>query len=526
MSKTLRAAQRRDSGARSKQLIRANVKSWLLHIICVAALMWTPLANGQAFFFYDTSNYIRAADIALYLGSNKKVSTVWTDRYSDQLSSENSKTNEIGAPSPGAKFEPSHNNISAGLVMSGRSPYIGALMFLAYLLSNFWLFVILQAAISYFLIFLVLRQFGIEDATRRTITTLALAGATAVSYYNGLLLADAFAAFGTLSFLILASKMPLTKIETTALAAIIATSAVSHLTNIVILATLVGGTALLVMLRVMPKPPLRAWIFGIGAVALGFLSIQLTALATEAALGKKPQLLPLFTARFIADGPGLEYIKSGCEGNRYQICRVKIGAVDNASVILSGREPGVGTYLQANSTEQLKMGEEDTAFAWSVFRSYPLAQTRAIVRNTFAQLTWVEYTGLNVGCFDKEKCWSNLPAPVREQLQHSLSGRNAWPEHYLEPIQRSAMLLSLIMLFIVALRKEQMKQSHWRVLRSWLILTGLTMLAVAGFGGGIVEPQYRYITRVAWLLPFFALVGVFILSWQRFQISDPRGDRI
>jgi hypothetical protein len=58
----------------------------LRHALCVLALMWTGLVNGQPFFFAtDTTNYIRAADVAVYVASHHRFSTVWTDRYKGQL---------------------------------------------------------------------------------------------------------------------------------------------------------------------------------------------------------------------------------------------------------------------------------------------------------------------------------------------------------------------------------------------------------------------------------------------------------
>src|SRR5206468_11919046 len=64
-----------------------TVFAFARHTLCVLALMWTGLVNGQPFLFQsDTTNYVRAADAAVYIASGHRISTVWTDRYRDQLS--------------------------------------------------------------------------------------------------------------------------------------------------------------------------------------------------------------------------------------------------------------------------------------------------------------------------------------------------------------------------------------------------------------------------------------------------------
>ena len=99
--------------------------------------------------------------------------------------------------------------------------------------------------------------------------------------------------------------------------------------------------------------------------------MQLTAEATKLALGKKPQLMPLLTARFIADGPGKRFIDSGCDRGRFEICHVPIGRPDSAPLILFGTTPDTGAYMLGDAGQRLRMGQQDTAFALAVAKYDP-----------------------------------------------------------------------------------------------------------------------------------------------------------
>ncbi|WP_233998259.1 hypothetical protein [Erythrobacter sp. QSSC1-22B] len=479
--------------------------------------MWTPLVNGFAFFFDDTTNYIRAADLAAHLVSQKEISTAWTARYAGQLPPSAGGSSKEAMPRPGpVQTDPqfrTHNDISAGLVMTGRSPYIGALMWVGYVTSNFWLFIAFQATLAYFLIYLTLKRFGIVDRKVVTSVVLLLAALTTLPFYNGMLLADAFGAFGILAFLLLSTPGKLTKLEIFLLFMTIVTAVVSHLTHIVLLAGMLGQLVLLALFKNVMKVPTRGWVAAIGGLLIGFVSLQITAFATEKVMGKEPQLLPLMSARFIADGPGRDFLDAGCNGNRFQICRVERGDLSHASAILSVTRPGVGTYLLATPEERRKMGEEDKAFAIAVFLHDPVAQTGAIIRNTFKQLTWVEYTGLNRNCSDRAYCWVAIPEAVGEDMKTTLADKEAWPEGAMDALLKIAVVISLIVLAYCLLAPGD--QGDWRhsILRNWVLITFAAMVLMSGFGGAVVEPQWRYISRLIWLTVLFAMIAA-ILRWE------------
>ena len=476
--------------------------------------MWTGLVNGQPFMFQsDSTNYVRAADAAAFVISGGAIHTAWTDRYRAQIEAKAQKSSraarvaseaEAKQPSTGA------NDVGSGLIMSGRSPYIGALMYAGYLLGDFWPFVLLQAVTAYLLIILTMKRFGVYRPRNATILTLALAAVTALPTYNSLLLADGFASFGILSYLLLASPGRLSRIEQAFLGAVLLVSVVSHLTHIMMLIGMVAALGLLAWTRYGPKLPRTAWVAGLGGILIGFLSVQATNLATKMAFGHEPQLLPLLTARFIADGPGRDFLKSGCDNRRFQICKVHIGNPYSDSLILFGRNQHDGAYLLASVEQRRTMGEQDVAFALAVLRHDPAGQIGAMARNTARQLAYIDYDGLNQDCFAEPGCWESLPPRVRAELRSTPSGQGRWPQAAMNVLLYVAVLGSLAALAIVAPEIARRDPERWRLLRTWLLVGLAAMLVCAFFGGAVAEPQYRYQGRLVWLVPLAAGIAILI----------------
>ena len=489
---------------------RAFALTSVRHLLCVLALMWTGLVNGQAFFFQsDTTNYIRSADVAVYLASGKTFRTAWTDRYSSQLDTPaDHRQGPQAAQQNEQRRVQSANDLRSGLIMGGRSPYIGALMYLGYVLGDFWPFLLFQAATAYVLIIFTLRAFDVASVRNVVGTTMFVALFTALPSYNSMLLADAFTGFGILAFLLLLSHRKYTRAELAFLLMALFVFAVSHLTHLMILAAMLALLGAMAALKFVSPVPKRAWIAGIGAILAGVASIQATSLVTEQVFGRKPQLLPLLSARFIADGPGAAYIDAGCDGRRYQICRIPIGAPESDALILFGTTRESGAYMLASADERRRMGEEDISFALSVLRFDPAGQVARILRNTFEQLTLIEYRGLNQNCFHVSDCWQSLPEPIREELKQTPSGRGLWPEKQMTVLLQVTVILSI--LAIAAARTPMVRDNPdaWRLMRTWLLLLGGAMLVNSFFGGAVAEPQYRYQTRLFWLVPLFAAVSV------------------
>lgn len=497
-------------------------KKVIYHALAILSLMWTGLANGQPFFFPDTTNYIRAADLAVYIASGKKIETAWTASYQlaaeerQQKPSSMQQNGDVVSENPGRATS---NDLRGGSIMGGRSPYIGALLYAGYVLGAFWPFVLMQAVVAYLLITLTLRRFGLDQSHYVLGTTLFLSLTTSLPTYNSLLLADALAGFGILSFIILATPGRLSRAEVVFLSVVLVYSAISHLTHVVMLVSMLAALAAFRTLTWVPRPPKRAWIAGIVGLVIGLASIQITSFATQAVFGKPPQLLPVITARFIADGPGLSFIESGCDDQRFQVCRIPIGMPENAQAFLFNTDRQTGGWMIATTEQRRRMGDEDISFALAVLKHKPVEQMGMLAANTLNQLVEFQYRGLNQSCVERPDCWVSLPPNVRADLFESLSGRGLWPYQLMNAILYLVVIVSCIMLalFVPKLNKDRSEEA--KVLLGWLLIGGTAMLVNAFLGGAVSESQYRYQGRLIWLVPLLAIVAALL----KFKANDRRG---
>lgn len=490
---------------RGKGTGSTGVAAWLRHALCVLALAWTGLANGQPFFFPDTTNYIRAADAAVHIASGRRIATVWTRRYAEGLE----------RPAPAAAAPPTRriNDAGGGTIMAGRSPYFGALLWLAWVSASFWPFVLAQAAIAYALVLLALRRLEVATIASEIGTVAVLAMATVVPTYNSLLLADMFGAFGVLALLLLAWPGAMGRWERGFLFAVVIVSATFHLTHIVMAIAMLAAFAAGRWLLRLPVAG-RAWIAGALAVAIGLVSVQATGLATRIAFGRPAQLLPLLTARLYMDGPGRDFIAAGCDGRAYTICRLPIGMPPGNQAFLFSPDPNSGAFLMGDADQRRRMGEEDVAFARAVFARYPLRTAGAMAFNTIRQLLWVSHQGLNQGCFDRPDCWESLPEEVRARLAVTPSGRNAWPEAAMSWIVAIACAAAAIALPLLLRRMRASRDALWPAALAWTLAGGAAVLANAFLGGAVADPQYRFGARLSWLIVLTA-----ILFWLRLRRS-------
>ena len=498
-----------------KPKVAPALKAALRHLFCILALMWTPLVNGQPFYFEsDTTNYVRAADAAVHVATGGRFSTIWTKRYQAHIPQGGQASRSV-ANQPAPRADPARrvesvNDVGSGQIMAGRSPYIGALMYLGYLAGNFWPFVLLQACVAYGLIILTLRRFRVATPVNVTGLTLALAATTALPTYNGLLLADAFASFGIVALLLIASPGRFSRAEMIFLGLVLVTSVTAHLTHIMIILGMTIALAVFKLTGLVPKPPRRAWIAGVGAVVIGFGSVQVTDMVTKRAFGRPPQLLPLLSARFIADGPGKKYIDAGCPGRDFLICHIPIGRPDNDALTLFSLNPRTGAYMLRNIEERRLMGEQDLGFALAVLEYDPLGELSMMGRNTFRQLFWIDYDGLNQTCWYRPNCWASLPPQLRAELHASPSGQALWPQKWMNALLYAVVIASLVILVVSGREIARDSPRRWRLLREWLLLGFVGMLVCSFFGGAVADPQYRYQGRLIWLVPFMAGVALLL----------------
>lgn len=500
-----------------------RVSAIVVAVASILMLMWPALINGQPFFFSDTSSYVRAGDQAARMVIGHDTQTLWT------LPSAPPPPPPAASVAPGAApaaIPPARGNDPAsGYIMAGRSPYFGMLLWLGWVASRFWLFVAAQAAVAYFLIGLSLRCFGVDRPAARLAVAGALALLSPLAVYDGVLLADALSGFGIAAFLILlAPSARLARWEIGLLALILILSVVSHLTHVMMLIGMVGVTGILILLRrIAWAEASRAMLIGIGALAIGIASVILTGVVVKAHYGRSPVLVPLITARFIADGPGRDFIEGGCEGRRFTVCRIPYHAWKGSTPFLWSRDPAAGAFLLADTPTRLAMSGEDKAFALAVARAYPLRTLGLAAWNSLLQMTDLRVDIVDERCLVTPDCiGQQFPPEIMREIAATPGGRGAWPVPTMNAIVYGGAALSVAVLAILLPRLAQTAPAAMRLISLWLLLVA-TAMAINGFlGGAISEPQSRYQTRMAWLLPLIALIALFVARMRGIRRAEGR----
>ena len=490
----------------------------LLAIVGVLALMWPALVNRQPFFFPDTTAYVRAADAAVRIASGGRLTTVWTRSVAAPFVASASASHPMVAASPVARG----SDGSGGQVMAGRSPYFGMLLYLGWVTSHFWLFVLGQALVAWWLIGLALRCFGQTDPVTRIAVTLALALGSTVALYDSLLLADALAGFGLLAFLILTTgRSRLGRWEHGALIALLLVSVTAHLTHIVMVAAMTALLGLVALARRIDWRAARGPIL-IGAlgVTIGLGSVALTSRMVAVAFGRPPALVPLLTARFIADGPGQAFIDGGCDGGRFAACRLRFSG-NNSSAYLWSTDPTVGGFLFADPGTRARLSAEDLPFALAVLHAYPVREGLMILRNTGLQLVLFDSGLLNTACLADAACSGGaLPETVRARLRQTPSGQGRWPAALITLKDEIVAAGALAMIAALLAQLARRDREAFGQAALWLALLAVAMLANAFLGGALSDPQGRYQARILWLVPLTA--AILFVRWRAGPVDDAR----
>ena len=466
--------------------------------ICAAALavlllMWPAVVNRQPIYFSDTTSYVRAADYAAHLASGGRIATIWTARYAG------------AAPAGGAaeKAAPG-NDVASGNIMSGRSPYFGALLWASYVASGFWLFVLGQALAAFLLLRSTARLFGLGEGALLALVA-ALAVATGLPFYDAMLMPDALAGLGILAFLLLAiDRGRLSRGERLFAAGVLLVSAVSHLTHI---AMLVGMLAALAMAAIVRRGTVRlvpALPLGAAVAAIGFASVAVTSVVVGQVFHRPPQLVPLLTARIIEDGPGRALIRSGCD---FAVCALPNAARADALKFLWATDVREGVFMPADPATRARLSAEDGRFFVAAARAHPVQTLAAMARNTIQQMIDFRNGGVDQRGWD----WSALPPSERARLEATAAGRGLWPVPLLDAVHYLAVAAGLVLLAAGLGRAARHPTPVGRDLALWAVLFLVAMLVNDVLGGAISIPQYRYQARLIWILPLLGLLALPLL---------------
>src|SRR5262245_59684326 len=186
---------------------------------------------------------------------------------------------------------------------------------------DFWPAVVVQAALTVWIVGLVLRVHGLGARARVLIVTVAaLSVATTLPWLTSLLLTDVFAGLGVLAlYLIVARGEALARWERVALIGFVAFAAATHSATLAVLMMLVAA-GLLIALISRRAVPLRGVARGALALATSAALLVAANYVVARQLAWTPGGIALMFGRMLNDGIVKRYLTEHCPDPRFRLC--------------------------------------------------------------------------------------------------------------------------------------------------------------------------------------------------------------
>lgn len=488
-------------------------------VAATLALAWAGFLNGQAFFFPDTSAYLRGADagMARFFG----VTSEWTPAVIGNGASNDEMDRQ---PATGVHATAPVSETDGGqkpTVILGRSPYYGGLLYLGHVTGGFWLTVIVHAALVALSVLLTLRLFFDDALPRASIVLLVLAIATPVSFFVSLLIPDILAGIGILagSVLIVLGHR-LRRWELIVWFLLLAFAVVSHPSHL-LTAIGLGGVGMLWWIahsRRLTNLTGIAVVFA--AVLLAFGAQKALSIGVERTVGIEPLRPPFLTIRALADGTGYEYLRATCPQNGLTICRFADRFDKGLSwgKLLWSKDPDVGIFMGQNEATRRALSAEQYKFYLAAFIYDPRRQIMRWLKNWWVQLKNYHITIANYQNFQKTGYAKTIPASYYEDMRESEAFEGTWPSNTYNRLIDTGLATALVAIVVLlALSFSGRSRRLDALLLTLAVFIILGILGNAAITGNFSGTAHRYNARVIWLIPFIALMFDFDVrgNWWR-----------
>ncbi len=481
-------------------------------VLMFLALIWPAIYNGQPFFFPDTTAYVRGADAGFQKLTG--VSTPWSLAEETEAPDSGVGANDV-APTP------SVSSIKDKSVLSGRSVYYGALLYLGDRIGGFWFTVIVQATVVILATALFLRDLEAPLALNFTIAVISVALTTSVSFFVSFLMPDVFAAAVILACAsLIGARRRLSWSDYVIWLVLLAASLTFHTSHVL-------TAAMMLAFALLCNTAKRSWANWRGLMVIGVCLVVTVAAeaifgwAVKRTVGAPPIRPPFLMARLIEDGPGYRYLKESCPQSNFQVCnyldRLPMTA-DN--FIWSFDPPGVFSV----STPEVRrlLSAEQYRFAWAVLKHEPLGVLGSAAANAGLQFFSIGLAEFDMSSPRDRALANKLPMQYRARFRASAAYKGLVPTQTWSATSLimfwSGLVCLVIILFTGRVRQRfQATQLDPAV----LILVGVVINAIVC--GTMSGPHDRYQARVAWLVPFVAIALLLEIARLR-RTNDPKPD--
>jgi hypothetical protein len=366
--------------------------------------------------------------------------------------------------------------------------------------ANFWPVVVLQAALTVWVIHLVLRAHGHGRPWMLLGVVATLTVFSTLPWLSAILLTDIFCGLGVLAlYLIMLRADTLRSCERCALIALVAIGGATHSATYAVFLALLAGA---MVWHTRPGSPvaLKPLLHGIAALVLGALVTLAANWSVSGQFVWTPGGAALSFGRMLQDGIVAKYLDEHCPDPRFRLCDHRNELPTDADTFFwgnsvfnkLGRFAGLGKEMQTIAVESLA--------------GYPVLQLESAVLDTAKQIVDVR-TGEGVlntiyhtyGIITRYTPWAAPQMKAAHQQHGDISFTAINTLHY--PLGLLA-ILALPAIMIV-LRQQR----RFATVRDLAATVALAVLANAAVCGVFSNPHDRYGARIVWLAMLTALLA-------------------
>ena len=371
---------------------------------------------------------------------------------------------------------------------------------------NFWPVILVQAALTTWIVALMLRVHGFRHPLILLGAIGALSVLTTLPWLTAILLTDIFCGLGVLGlYLLIARGSELGRSERVGLIALIAAAGATHSATLAVLIAMLFAAGLW---RVADRQRIALTRLRDGLVALvfGALLVFATNYLMSGRLAWTPGGLSLAFGRMLQDGIVNRYLDDHCPDQKLKLCPYRAELPRNADAWFWGNP----TFIKLGRFAGL--GDEMGQIALESLREYPAMQAQAAATAFARQLINVRSgEGVNnevwhtYAIIKRHTPWA-VPQMQAARQQAGPLGFAAINElHY--PLA----LLSLIMLPLLL----TMRGESWKKIRELAGMMVIAVLANAAFCGILSNPHDRYGARIIWLISLTVTIAALQFAAER-----------
>jgi hypothetical protein len=388
-----------------------------------------------------------------------------------------------------------------GYLVPSRSTVFGVFLHVGEGL-HFWPQLVLQAGCTVWVIWLVLRVFGLGTGpSRLAVVVTGLALLTALPVLSSMLLTDIFVGLAVLSlYLLVFHRFELGRAERFGLFLLIAFASASHSATLaVLLAVLIFSVP---ALRWADVRPLSRLLPAGGAVAAGAAMLLAANFALSGQLAWTPGGYGIAFGRMLQDGIVKRYLRDHCPDARLKLCPYR-------NELPSTADDFLWSYGVFNDLGRFKgLGDEMRFIVLRSMQEYPLQQIETALAATASQLGLVA-TGHGIN----DQIWHTYGIIKRFIPGEVPAMQNARQQQggglHFDLINRVHVPIALgSVLFAFLLLASALARGRFDPLARLAATVTIALLANAVVCGALSGPHDRYGARIAWIATLTAAIAI------------------